>query len=93
VSLAGNCGVPATARAVVANLTVVSPTGAGYLAFWPAGGVPPLAAAITFAPGQLRSNNAILRVGSGGTAALATHASVAGGGTVHLVIDVNGYFE
>lgn len=90
IPLGGSCGIPATAKAVAANLTVVGPTGAGYLAVYPEGIPVPATADATFAAGQVRSNN--LQLGLIGGQAEA-RAWVAGGGTVHLVLDVSGYYE
>jgi uncharacterized protein (DUF1800 family) len=88
-SLAGRCGISTGATAVSANVTVVTPTGAGYLTFFPASGTQPLAATITYGLSQVRSNNAILTLGAnGGISSVVGQA----GGSVHVVIDVNGYF-
>lgn len=88
--LTGVCNVPTTARALSLNVTVVSPTGGGNVRFSP--GCPPtLASAINFSAGQTRANNALLELGAGGI--LTATPTIAGAGTVHLVIDVNGYFQ
>jgi ELWxxDGT repeat protein len=86
----GICGIPATAKAVAANLTVAGATGAGYLTAYPAGIPTPATANVTFSAGQVRSNN--LQLGLLGGQADA-RALVGGGGTVHLVVDVSGYYE
>lgn len=47
--------------------------------------------AASFSAGAVRTNNSIVRLSSGGSL---THSPfVAGGGQVHVVIDVNGWFE
>jgi hypothetical protein len=86
---AGRCGVPASARAVSVNLTVTGPAAAGNCALFPAGGAASTAA-ITYSAGQTRGNNAISGVGA--SAGLSVRCSQAGG-TVHAILDVNGYFE
>jgi uncharacterized protein (DUF1800 family) len=87
--LAGRCGISTGATAVSVNVTVVTPTGAGYLTFFPASGTQPLAATINYAPSQVRANNAILTLGAdGGLAVVVGQAA----GSVHVVVDVNGYF-
>ncbi len=92
VALAGRCGVPAAARAVAVNLTVVGPGRAGDLRAYPGGSAAPVASAVNFAAGQTRANNAVLPLGAGG--ALAFRADLAGGtGTVGLLVDVVGYFQ
>jgi len=92
VQVAGLCGAPSTAKAVAVNLTAVTPTGAGNVALWPDGPKPPVSL-INFQTGLIRANNAVLGLSGDGSGTLLTEASVAGGGTVHLLIDVTGYFE
>jgi hypothetical protein len=88
----GLCGIPATARAVSANLTVVIPAAGGALHAYPAdaAGVP-AATAISFPAGRTRANNAIIGLSSDGQGAFAVFSEAAG--TVHLIVDLNGYFE
>lgn len=92
VLLHGSCGVPDTARAVVVNVTVTQPSGSGYLtAFQGDFLIPPAVSTVNFAMGRTRTNNAIVSLAADGT--LALQPLVGGGGTVHVVIDVFGYFE
>jgi hypothetical protein len=88
-ALAGQCGIPMTAKIVAANLTVSQPTAGGHLTVFPAGSAPPLASAINFSAGQTRANNAVLRLGDGGAVSVQSGTS----GTVHFILDVTGYFE
>jgi hypothetical protein len=85
------CGVPPSARAVAVNITVAQPSGYGNVVLFPAGQALATTSTINFGPGQVRANNAILQLGS--DAGLAAVAFVAGGGGVHLILDVTGYFE
>ncbi|MFN2385935.1 MAG: PQQ-dependent sugar dehydrogenase [Thermoanaerobaculia bacterium] len=89
-SLAGRCGIPASAQAVSANVTVTQGTHLGHLRMRPAGTPIPPNSTINYSPGQTRANNAILPVRSGGD--LAVYCAQAAGG-VHFIVDVNGYFE
>ncbi|HEX5719844.1 MAG TPA: hypothetical protein VF179_27060 [Thermoanaerobaculia bacterium] len=89
----GLCGIPATARAVVVNITAVQPAGAGYVVLHPGDLAAPLTSTINFAAGATRANNAILALAFDGTGRLAATPAVAGGGTVHLILDVSGWFE
>ncbi len=89
-TLTGTCGLPATAKALSLNITVVSPTGSGFLSFSP-GCQPPLASTLNFVAGQTRANNAILPVDANGV--LTVSPAVSGAGTVQLILDVNGYFQ
>ncbi|HWM91815.1 MAG TPA: right-handed parallel beta-helix repeat-containing protein [Thermoanaerobaculia bacterium] len=93
VQVAGLCGVPSTARAVVLNVTVVSPGGAGNVSLWPADLPWPLASMVSFSAGQTRGSSALVGLATDGGGDLAALAFVSGSGTVHLVVDVSGYFE
>jgi ELWxxDGT repeat protein len=91
-AIAGTCGIPPTARAVAANLTVVGATGSGHVVLHPAG-IPhsvPITSSANFTAVRARANNAMLPLAGGAVDATAT---VTGGGTVHLILDVNGYYE
>ncbi len=89
----GSCGIPATARALAVNVTVVQPSAAGYLTFHAGDLAPETASTINFGSGQLRSNNAVLPLSFDGRGLLAVSPLVGGGGTVHLIVDVSGWFE
>lgn len=88
--LRGACGVPSTAKAVSVNITVTQPTDAGDLRVFPAGTELPLVSSINYSPGQTRANNAVLTLGTGG--AVSFHCDQAKG-SVHLLLDVNGFFQ
>lgn len=85
------CGVPASAKAVAVNITVVNPTAKGNVALWPADQPKPSTSSINFGAGQIRANNATLSLDAAG--ALAAQSFLGDGGTVHLMLDVSGYFE
>jgi hypothetical protein len=89
--LRGVCGVPPDAFAVAVNVTVVDPDSAGYLQLYAADLGPVATAALTFAKGAVRTNNAVaaIAVSSG---ALAVRPVLAPLGTTHVVVDVFGYF-
>jgi len=88
--LAGRCGIPATARALSVNVAVTGANAAGHLRFHPGGTPLPVASAINYSAGQTRSNNAIVPLSVLGE--LAVYAGQ-GSGTLHVILDVNGYFE
>jgi hypothetical protein len=90
-SMAGVCGIPTTAKAVSANVTVTGTTAAGNLRFFPVGVGIPLVSTINFAPGQTRANDAIIQIGGGTTGSITVRNDASG--TVHLILDVNGYFQ
>ncbi len=89
-TLAGQCGIPASAKAVALNITIVGATAPGYLSVYPAGDVVSTST-MNFAPGQIRANNAICALGpAGAVTVLFGQTSVA---SVHLLLDASGYFE
>jgi hypothetical protein len=82
--------VPTTAIAAALNITVTAPTAPGDLRVFRAGGEMPLASSINYSQGQTRANNLVVPVGDGGAiAAFCEQAS----GTVHLLVDVVGFFQ
>lgn len=90
VQLHGLCGVPATATAVAVNVTVIGAGSNGHLRL---GAVNPEAptSALNYTAGLSRSNNAIVELGPNGDLdALAVQGD---GTTVHVILDVSGYFE
>ncbi|MES1244618.1 MAG: M12 family metallopeptidase [Acidobacteriota bacterium] len=93
IQVTGLCGVPATAKAVTLNVTAVSATANGNVTLWPANLASPSTSVVNFSAGATRANNAILALSTDGQGALAARASVAGSGSVHLLVDVTGYFE
>ncbi len=88
--VAGQCGIPSGAVAVAFNFTVTQPTALGDLRTVPGGGPLPLVSTMNWRPGQTRANNAITPLGPSGD--IVAHVDQASG-SVHLIIDVNGYFR
>ena len=88
--LAGRCGVPRTARSISLNVTVLGASASGQLTIFSGEGEPPMASAISYRPGLIRTNNGIFPLGPGAT--LEVYCRQNSGG-VHLLLDVNGYFE
>ena len=86
----GQCGIPVGATAVSLNVTVVQPTGPGFLTLYPGGTTLPLAATINYRVGRVRANNAVVPLGAAGDISVRCGQ---GSGTVNLVIDVDGYFQ
>ncbi|MFJ3903566.1 protease pro-enzyme activation domain-containing protein [Streptomyces sp. NPDC090025] len=87
--IAGAGGVPETgATAVVLNVTATAPTSPGHLITYPGGSVRPTVSNINWLAGQTRPNAVVLPIGPDGTVNLYN----AGGGTVHFVADVFGYY-
>jgi hypothetical protein len=84
--LTSRCGVPANAVALSLNLTIVAPTGDGFLAAFPSDSVP-LVSTLNYRAGQVLANAAIVPLGSDGGITV-----FSSGASTHLLIDVNGYF-
>lgn len=93
----GLCGVPVGAAAVTLNVTIVSPslsTTGGFATLYPSGGAIPGVSTINF-------TNATSALANGAIVPLSTNADDigvffnaynSGTGTVHIVLDVTGYF-
>jgi hypothetical protein len=88
----GACGIPSTAVAVSVNLTAVGAAAVGSLTLYPGDAPgPPLVSSINFTAGVTRANNAAVPLATDGTGTIGVQNGSAG--TVHLVLDVNGYFQ
>jgi hypothetical protein len=93
VQVAGKCGVPADAKAVSVNWTIVQPQGQGFLTVYPGDGHVPSTSTLNFGPGQVRANNAVALLAGDGSGTVHALATFSGGGTTDLLLDVNGYFK
>jgi hypothetical protein len=92
--IGGQCGVPSTAKAAVLNVTIASPTNAGYLILYPFNTTQPLVSTINWAAGEpALANGAIVPLSADPTFQLAVYSELYGGGNVHLILDVTGYFQ
>jgi hypothetical protein len=80
--------VPATATAVVMNVTVTASNSPGFLTTWPAGAARPATSNLNYAAGQTIPNLVIMKLGPGQAVQFATNQ-----GATHLVVDVVGYFD
>lgn len=91
VILTGACGIPANASAVALNVTVTQSSGGGHLTLFPGDFLLlPNTSTINFQAGQTRANNAVLSLAGDGS--LGIQPAVTGSGTVHVILDVTGYF-
>jgi uncharacterized repeat protein (TIGR01451 family) len=88
--VAGQCGVPAGAKALKFNIAVTLGTVTGHLRLYPAGVAPPFVATINYGGGQTRSNNGIVPLGAAGDFVVQSGQPT---GTVEVIIDVFGYFQ
>ena len=83
----GATTVPASASAVVVNVTAVG-NAPSYLTVYPAGAMRPLAASLNFGPGQIISNRSVVGVGTGGQIDIYNYA-----GDATVDVDVDGYYS
>lgn len=92
---ARNCQIPNTAKAVAINVTVVNPSNFGYLTAYPAFTQLPVVSTINFATGEpALANGAIVPLTVDASFQLAIYPFLAGNvGSVHLVLDITGYFQ
>jgi hypothetical protein len=93
IPASGKCGIPAMARALSVNVTAVGATSAGHITLFPQGLTPPATSTVNFGPGQTRANNAVVVLAPGSPSTFRAAAFVLGAGSVHLIVDVNGYFQ
>jgi hypothetical protein len=83
----GMTTVPASASAVVVNVTAIG-NASSYLTAYPAGTTRPLAASLNFGPGQIISNRSVVGVGTGGQIDIYNYA-----GDATVDVDVDGYYS
>ncbi len=85
--MAGQCGIPVSARAISVNFTVTNTGGGGFLGAFPQGSDFPGVSTLNFNAGQTLANAAIVPLSAAGGMSV-----VAGGAGFDLIIDVNGYY-
>jgi alpha-tubulin suppressor-like RCC1 family protein/lysophospholipase L1-like esterase len=85
VTVTGRGSVPATATAVMLNITAINPTGAGFLTIYPCGSALPLASNLNFTAGQVIPNAVLAKVGTNNQICVYTPTET------DLIIDINGY--
>jgi hypothetical protein len=86
-----DCNLPFSIdnAAIVVNFTVVNPSSGGYITAYPAGAAQPLAATLNFGAGEVKGNNAFLKLNqTSGQADFNVFSTAA----THLVADVVGYY-
>jgi hypothetical protein len=88
----GHCGIPSTAKAIALNVAAVNAPAAGYLSLFPGDVAAPFVSALNFSTGQTRANNAVVKLASSGSGTIAVRNGTLGQ-SVHVVVDVFGYFQ
>jgi hypothetical protein len=89
-SLSAVCELPASATAASLNVTVTGSPEDGFLTVFPGGQPLPPTSTMNYRAGQTRANNAIVPLGAGG---LVSVYCSQGSGSVHVILDINGYFQ
>jgi hypothetical protein len=85
------CDIPLDARAVALSIVSVAPTAQGHLVAYPSSVSQATFSSLNFAAGETRANASIVSLGETGSVAL--KATVGGGGTTHVIVDVTGYYK
>jgi uncharacterized repeat protein (TIGR03803 family) len=87
-SIAGNCGIPAGAKAYSVNVTAIPVSGGfDYLTVWPQGEQRPDVSTLNNSTGTVVANAAIVSAGSNQAVAFYANSN-----NTDLLLDVNGYF-
>ena len=87
ITVTGLAGVPTDAKAVVLNVTAVTPTAATYLTVFPSG-TPPTVSDLNPTPGDVEANLVVATVSPTGTIDIYNNA-----GTANVVVDVAGWYS
>jgi PKD domain len=88
LKVAGVGGVPTDATSAELNLTVASPTVAGYVRAYPDGTTMPSVSSVNFNAGTTIANAAIVPIGADGYIDIVLPTP----GSVRMVVDVDGYY-
>jgi hypothetical protein len=82
----GSRPVPATATAVILNMTVTNTSGPGFLTVWPTGNPRPTASNLNWVAGETRPNLVTVQVGVSGLVAIVASSRT------DVIADLEGYF-
>ena len=88
LKVTGRAGVPADATAVVLNVTQIDATTYGYMTVWPTGLGRPNTSNLNGAPGRIRPNLVVSKIGEGGQVDIFNYD-----GNAHVAVDIVGYFS
>jgi hypothetical protein len=89
--LGGRCNVPENAAAVSANVTIADSGGTGDVRIVPGDLAQSPSSAISVKPGRNRANNALLYLATDGSGTISVRNDTSG--PLHLIVDLNGYFQ
>ena len=88
VSAAGVCGIPADAKSIAANVTVVAPAADGWMAIYAADIPWAGTSTLNYRAGRSRANSSIVRLSATGQIIVRN-----AGTSTHVLVDVTGYFR
>jgi hypothetical protein len=88
--ISGTCGIPQSAVAVSANVTIIGAS-SGFVSLFPGNALPLGTSNLNFAAGQTLANNAVVMLATDGTGTVGVLNAGAGG--THFLLDVTGYFQ
>ncbi|MES1240668.1 MAG: matrixin family metalloprotease [Acidobacteriota bacterium] len=93
-AVAGQCGIPASAQALVGNVTIIAPASAGVLKVYASGAGTPETVVSYPNAGRTLANNAVLGLSLDPSRTLEATAILDNpSATLNIVIDVSGYFQ
>lgn len=88
IQVGGVGGVPASATAVVLNVTITDTSQGGYLTAWPTGSSQPTASDLNWNQGETVPNLVIVKLGASGQISLYNHS-----GSADVIVDVVGWYQ
>lgn len=87
----GPCGIPASATAIIGNLTVTQPNAGGFFRIYSGNAGSATTSTVSFNSGGTRASSVIVRMATDGSGTIAIEN--VSGGTAHAILDVSGYFQ
>jgi len=89
LTFSATAGLTGSASAVALNVTVVNPTGLGYVTVWAAGTPRAPGSTVNFTAGRITANSTIVRPAADGTVSVYNGST----GSIDLVVDRTGYWS
>lgn len=87
LQVAGANGVPAIARTVVLNVTVVNPAATGYVTVWPSDKSQPDTSNVNYVAGQIVPNSVVVGLSATGKVSLSSFVST------DVIVDIVGWYS